>query len=144
MVVEPLKVLAAVSRIVPGPALTSPPLRIGTETCRSTAAAPLATVIVRVPPVRSMRPVGAVPELVPIVAVLPEVPAIVTSPFRASVAGVVPRLSASVSKVRLALPAVSVRAASTWIVWAESLAPPEIDIDEDTCIDIGVDSATGT
>ena len=76
--------------------------------------------------------------------VLPEVPAIVTSPFRASVAGVVPRLSASVSKVRLALPAVSVRAASTWIVWAESLAPPEIDIDDDTCIDIGVDSATGT
>ena len=87
---------------------------------------------------------AAVPELVTIEAVVPEVPAIVTSPFRASVAGVVPRLSVSVSKVRLALPAVSVCVASTRIVCAESRAPPESAADDETCIDIGVDSATGT
>ena len=75
---------------------------------------------------------------------LPEVPTIVTSPLTASVAGVVPRPSVSVSKVRVALPAVSRRAASTWIVWAEKLAPPEIDVDAETCTDRGVDSATGT
>ena len=80
------------------------------------AAAPLATLNARVPPARSTRPVVEAPASVPILAVAPDRPVIVTSPFRTSLAGVVPRLSVSVSNVSDALPAVKVVAGSTWSV----------------------------
>src|ERR1035441_10986160 len=75
--------------IVPRPVLASAPLEIGTPTDKSTAAEPLPTFQVRLPPPRSIKPELPEPAPLAMVAVAPARELMLTSPFTRSLAGVV-------------------------------------------------------